>query len=145
MLKIIRIKLAEQRIDEASSFFASTGDKNYIIRNDNNRWQQAYMPGEPVIALTIQRKFLFTSFAQDAHHFNQLVVLVKFTFNPETTLLMLYVLHIRSVEIRFRKTEIINGVDQVRFANAVFATNPDDPLVEPKRGVGIVLKLENRY
>jgi hypothetical protein len=45
-------------------------------------------------------------------------------------------------KIAFRKTEIVNGVEQVGFANTISATDPDDPFPEAELLVKVVFELK---
>jgi hypothetical protein len=48
-------------------------------------------------------------------------------------------------EIAFRKTEIMNRINQVGLPNAVFSTNANDALRKNKVFMEVVLELEKRY
>jgi hypothetical protein len=51
--------------------------------------------------------------------------------------------HIRRVaarKIASCKTQIIQGIEQIGFANAVIAANADDPFIKAECGLWVVLK-----
>ena len=57
-------------------------------------------------------------------------MLRKLAFQPETRFFMLNVLCIRSVKIAFGETQVIDSIDQICLANAIFSANANYPLVK---------------
>ena len=70
------------------------------------------------VRLLIYQELLPTCFTQNAHYFHRQVVAGKLSFYPETAGTFQYILAVRAGKIAFGKTAVINGVQQVGFANA---------------------------
>jgi len=58
---------------------------------------------------------------------------------------MLHIISILPCKITFGKTEIMNGIQQICFAHAIFATDTNNPLFEVKRLIIVVFELKQRY
>jgi hypothetical protein len=64
-------------------------------------------------------------------------------FDPETLQAMLHVCAIIAGEIAFRKTEIVNSVEEVCFTDAICSRNGHDHFIERKTLMSIIFELCN--
>lgn len=58
---------------------------------------------------------------------------------------MLNILLVGLGEVAAGKAQVVNGVQQVCFADAILAANPDDALTQVKLLVQVIFELDNRY
>ena len=103
------------------------------------------MAGKLFIGFPIRQEFFFPGLPEDTDDVRFFALLFEMTFNAKTGRAFLYILLIGLGKIAFCKTEIIDRVQQVGFADPVLATDADDPFDEVKAGLAIVLELNNRY
>lgn len=64
------------------------------------------------------------------------------SFQPKALVALLSSQLVLAGEVAFGKTEVMNGVEQIGFANAVFAANAYNPFCELKFLVKIIFELE---
>jgi hypothetical protein len=88
------------------------------------------MPGKLIVRLSIYRKRFLPRLPQDAYCFFFFIPKFKFTFKPESLMVLKDIAGIDSRKIAFSKTEIVNPVEQVRLSNPVSAGNSYDPFGE---------------
>jgi hypothetical protein len=48
-------------------------------------------------------------------------------------------------KIAFGEATVINGIQQIGFANTILAANTDDPVCELERRLPVILELQKRY
>ena len=60
-------------------------------------------------------------------------------------MLMFYVLAIHRIEKTFAKRDVMNGIQQIGFANAVITANANDPFIETKWTGAVVFELGDWY
>jgi hypothetical protein len=99
------------------------------------------MLGKSGIRLIIDQKFFFSIFPVDTNGFFNLIIEAELPFQPETIISMRYVVPFRSREIAFRKTEIVDSIQQICFSGTVFSKNSSDPGPKIKRAVQVILEL----
>jgi hypothetical protein len=66
---------------------------------------------------------------------------LKLTSNPETLRAREYMQGIRFAKITFGETEIMNGIQQIGFANAVISTDANDAPGKRKSSLRVVFEL----
>jgi hypothetical protein len=100
---------------------------------------------EFLIGDAVCRELFFAVAAQDADHRGLLAFVVENAFDAEAGCAFLHVGLVAPGEIASGETQIVQRVEQVRFAYAVVATDTHDPLVKAEAGLFIVLELNERY
>jgi hypothetical protein len=67
------------------------------------------------------------------------------TFDPETGGAMQDILAVAARKIAFGKTAVINGIEQVSFANAIRAADANNPFGKRELHLPVIFKLGERY
>ena len=144
-LQIVVIQLGQEGVQEPPALFAAPGNDLYIIRSDDHTGKTPYMKGEFIIYFSIGGKLLFAVLPQDANHLKFLVLPGKMPFDPETGGPGIDVLLIGAGEIALGEAQVVDGIQQIGLAYAVFAANPYDPFPELESRLVVILKLNEGY
>jgi len=67
------------------------------------------------------------------------------TFDPETGSAMQDILAVAAGKIAFGKAAVIYGIEQVGFANAVWAADANNPFGKRKLHLPVIFELGERY
>jgi len=99
----------------------------YIVWRDENTWKFSYMEREFFVCAVIQEKLLFSCFAQDAHRFERFALFPEFAFYSEAAGARQGVCRVGAGKIAFCEAEVVDSVEQVGFAYAVWSAYTYDP------------------
>ena len=103
------------------------------------------MFGEAAVSLIVDLEFLFARFPQNANGFLCVSVQRQMSLDTKALAAMFDIGRIRAAEVAFRKTEIMNGIEQVGLSGAIAAANANNPFGKPVLLKSIILELEKRY
>jgi hypothetical protein len=144
-LQVAAVQLGKEGIEESSALLTAAGDDLYVIGGDDNAGKAADMVGELLIGLVVQGKFLLAVLTQDAKYLVGLALLLKMPLDTEAGVAFTDILLVGFGEIALGEAEVIDRIEQVGLADAIIATNADDPVLELEGGLGIILELDERY
>ena len=98
------------------------------------------VPGKSFIILAINRKLFFAGLSLNTDCFFGLAPNLKLTFQPETVIALQNIIRI-SCKITFRETEIVDGIQQVRFPYPIAPRNAHDSFCKGNRAIHVILEL----
>lgn len=103
------------------------------------------MAGKLFIGFPIRQEFLFPGLPEDTDNVSLFTLLFKMAFNAKAGCALVYILLIGAAKIAFGEAEVIECIQQVSLADTIISTDTDDPFVEPKGSLAVVLELNDRY
>src|ERR1700739_2671506 len=103
------------------------------------------MAGKFFVGFPIGKELFFTRLPQDTDHSRRQASLRKPPLYPEPRRPPGHILLIGAPKITFCETQVIQGSQQVGLADPIVSANADDPFLKREGGLGIVLKLKERY
>jgi len=140
-LQVSGIQLRKQGVEETTAFLTSAGNDLHIVGSDDDAGEMPDMPGEFIVGLSVERKFLLAIFPENANDLRRCAFFFKMAFDAEAGRSFQYILLIAPGKIRFGKTEIIDGVEQIGLAHSIISADAYDPIREPESILAVVLEL----
>ena len=145
MLKITRIDLGQEGIQETAAFFAASGDDLDIVRSDDDSGEASDMGREFLIGLAVGQEFFLPRFPQDTDDLHGLPFFLKIAFDAEAGRALPDVLLVSPGKITFCKTEVVDGIQQIGLPHTIRAADADDPFPEPEGRLLVIFKLYESY
>jgi hypothetical protein len=100
-----------------------------------------YVLGKFFVRLIIYKKFFFAGLSQDTNCFFRFIPKLKIAFQPEAAVPLQNIVTINPGKIAFGEAEIVNGIEQIGFANPIAAGDTNDPLSKLEGPAIIILEL----
>ena len=146
LLEVFAIELGDDSVEKFATHLATAIDDVAVIRGDHHHWELTDMGAKPLVLFLVCPHRL-VSILVCATHLRVILRLAveKLPVNSEEIGIEAHRKHILSSKIAFAEGEIINSVEEIGFATAVFADNAVHILIECKLSLLVAFEIGNMY
>lgn len=135
------MQLTKEGIQPFAAFFTAAQDDFCIIGGNHHGRELAYMLGKAFIMFIVEGNIFFAVF-EGAYDFAFVIIFIENSFQAEAVGQVMCILGFAACKVAFSEAEVINSIEQIRFAGAVASGDADDTFIESEVFSGIIFKLD---